>query len=103
MKAALKLSAYQARAGMVGALLSCMCLFPIEKAETSTGHTSWCPAHAMTCTPDERSSLPPPFEWRAAGGGMLGKCRTCHAEVSATTMDALAFVMARDHKHEATS
>lgn len=41
--------AFRRRAGVIGALQSCLCTYPFVNAEASrsTGHAPWCPAHAM--------------------------------------------------------
>lgn len=37
--------AFRFRAGVQSALLSCLCAWPLERADTSTGHLETCPAH----------------------------------------------------------
>jgi hypothetical protein len=39
--------AYRERAGLIGLLGSCICLYPLEKEPTSSGHSEFCPAHRM--------------------------------------------------------
>ncbi len=40
-------AAFRARAGIQAALASCLCAWPIQKAQTASSHPEWCPAHAM--------------------------------------------------------
>ena len=40
-------AAYRRRMGMVGVLSCCVCLYPLEMESTQTGHSPFCPAHAM--------------------------------------------------------
>lgn len=40
--------AYATRAGVIGLLQCCRCLYPLVHSETETGHDEACPAHAMT-------------------------------------------------------
>lgn len=37
--------AYQQRAGLIGALQSCICTWPLDVEPTTTGHNEACPAH----------------------------------------------------------
>lgn len=37
--------AYCDRAGLIGALASCVCTFPLDVEPTTTGHHEACPAH----------------------------------------------------------
>jgi hypothetical protein len=39
--------AYQQRAGMIGALQSCACAWPIKRYDTSTEHDELCPTHEI--------------------------------------------------------
>lgn len=39
--------AYRRRAGMIGALGSCICTWPLDVEPTPTGHHEACPAHFM--------------------------------------------------------
>lgn len=41
------LAAFRARAGMIGALQSCLCLYPHKVSRTKTGHASSCPANQI--------------------------------------------------------
>lgn len=40
-------AAFRERAGMIGMLQSCLCLFPLARASTASGHEEWCPADAL--------------------------------------------------------
>ena len=40
-------AAFQARAGAIGIMASCICTYPIEPHETPTGHSEFCPSHLM--------------------------------------------------------
>jgi hypothetical protein len=42
---ALREKAFRVRAGMQALLLSCLCCYPLVKAETESEHEEWCPAH----------------------------------------------------------
>lgn len=47
-------AAFRSRCGVVAALQSCICTWPLEVEPTQTGHSEACPAHAMlmnTMTP----------------------------------------------------
>lgn len=39
--------AFRVRAGMQALLLSCLCCYPLVKAETESEHQEWCPAHRL--------------------------------------------------------
>lgn len=39
--------AYRRRAGMIGALMSCVCTWPLDVEPTPTGHHAACPANAV--------------------------------------------------------
>lgn len=45
-KAKLELErAFRMRAGVIGELQSCLCMYPLQLAPTSTLHADTCPAH----------------------------------------------------------
>ena len=39
--------AFRERAGIIGALGSCICAWPVVKADTDTEHPEWCVAHRI--------------------------------------------------------
>lgn len=39
--------AFRIRAGLQGALASCLCAYPVVEHATSSGHDERCPAHAI--------------------------------------------------------
>lgn len=39
--------AFRERAYLQAELASCLCLFPLEMAETSSRHPEWCPGHSL--------------------------------------------------------
>lgn len=99
-------AAYRARMGIVGALQSCACLYPIERAPTKTEHDEYCPAHRMLLTsidPQEARALPPPFSVRRAGDGWRGRCTTCQGEFEASSVPGLAREMVASHNHAAAT
>lgn len=49
-------AANSARAGVIGLLSCCRCLYPIHHYETETMHDEACPAHAMTLSARGTSS-----------------------------------------------
>ena len=52
--------AYRRRAGMIGALASCICTWPsIIDSSTVTGHSEFCPAHSILTRDDSTVSLRP--------------------------------------------
>jgi hypothetical protein len=59
-------TAFRARAAIQAALLSCLCAWPLRKAQTASSHPEWCPAHAMHVSAEaarasaEAAEEPPP-------------------------------------------
>lgn len=51
-----EIAASQVRAGVIGLLQSCRCLYPIHHYPTETLHDVACPAHAMTLSARAASS-----------------------------------------------
>ncbi len=49
--------AFRIRCGMIGDLASCLCCYPLEKAETSSEHREWCPAHLLHLSREEQSRV----------------------------------------------
>lgn len=51
-------AAFHERAFIQGQLGSCLCSWPLEKAETESGHPEWCPAHHLLLSKNAQEKLP---------------------------------------------
>jgi hypothetical protein len=45
--------AFRERAGMQAVLQSCLCLVPLVKYDTPSGHDQWCPGHGIWLSQQE--------------------------------------------------
>jgi hypothetical protein len=105
---ALREQAYRARAGMIGELTSCICSYPLERFDTSSGHHEACAAHLCHLSMIEVVRRNPdhplvvqvqPFAVWTCGEGWSARCRTCGAEPAEQTLPRLVARMSVEHAH----
>ena len=104
--------AKRARAGIIGTLTACTCLYPLVTYETLTGHDTACQEHTIAMSfhaarehdPDRArppivALNPTVFSAVRVGDGWRGRCRSCEVELVAGDIPELARKFG-EHRHE---
>jgi hypothetical protein len=104
----LREEAYRARAGMIGELATCICTYPLEHFETTSGHHETCAAHAYHLSTVEVARRNPdfaivpqprPFAVWPCGEGWSARCRVCGESPTEPTIAKLVALMGVEHAH----
>ena len=82
------LLAYRARAGISGQLDSCICTWPLDKAENGTEHDERCPAHTMILRCSGAITDPPPTQAELDAGAAVIAAMNDYADSIKRSTDA---------------